>query len=68
MDIKTTNVIVGIAQKKGRNYITPEDVGEAVISQIPEQRILKDLLEVVAGMTLYGVEDPALCAFVAINR
>ena len=60
------NSIIGIAKKHGRNYITPEDVSEALkASRFSSNRVRLEILEVLAKQTDYGAEDSSLCAFIA---
>lgn len=60
-----TNTLAAIAAENGRNYITPEDVAEAINRATPIDRVRLDLLEILGKQTNYGVEDHSLCAFVA---
>lgn len=62
------NNIVEISKKYNRDYITPEDVAEALkackdSSEIDKVRL--DVLEVLGNTAGVGVEDRSLCAFVA---
>lgn len=60
------NSITEIAKKHGRNYITPEDVTEALEkSRFSSQRVRLEVLEVLGKQTEYGAEDSSLCAFIA---
>jgi len=60
------NSITEIAQKNGRDYITPEDVSEAFKkSRFLSQRVRLEVLEILGKQTEYGAEDPGLCAFIA---
>jgi hypothetical protein len=64
----TPNIIVEIARKDGREYITPEDVGEAFKRHPNDLHVVRiDLLEILGGHARFGVEDRALCAFVGWN-
>ncbi len=56
--------VTRIAQKSGRDYITPEDVGDA-LRTVPLERVRRDVLAVLAHQTDFGAEDSGLCAFVA---
>ena len=58
------NCIVEIAKKHQRDYITPEDVSEALGSHEPNKMRL-DTLEVLGRTAGAGAEDSSLCAFVA---
>ncbi len=58
------NCVTVIAEKFGRKYITPEDVGEALKTNTPDIVRLA-VLEVLGGQTDFGAEDSGLCAFVA---
>lgn len=60
------NSIIEIAKKHGRDYITPEDVTEALKrSRFSSQKIRLEVLEVLGKQTECGAEDSSLCAFVA---
>jgi predicted ATP-dependent protease len=60
------NSIIEIAQKNKRDYITPEDVSEALkLSRFSSNKVRLEVLEVLGEITGFGVEDPGLCAFVA---
>lgn len=60
------NSVIGIAKKHQRNYITPEDVSEALkLSRFASDRVRLEVLEVLAKQTDYGAEDSSLCAFIA---
>lgn len=53
-----------VAAKKKRDYITPEDVGEA-LQRYPLNRVRRDLLAVIGKQVDLGLEDCGLCAFIA---
>jgi len=60
------NSIIEIAKKHGRNYITPEDISEALkLSRLSADKVRIEVLEILGKQTEYGVEDSSLCAFVA---
>jgi predicted ATP-dependent protease len=60
------NSIIEIAKKDGRDYVTPEDVSEALKqSRFSSQRVRLEILEILAKQTDYGAEDSSLCAFIA---
>jgi hypothetical protein len=59
------NSVIEIAKKHQRNYITPEDVTEALGSENPDSKVQRDVLEVLGNITKFGAEDYSLCAFVA---
>ena len=56
--------VTRIADKAGRKYITPEDVGKA-LEAVHVDRVRLDVLAVLGKQTGYGAEDAGLCAFVA---
>lgn len=58
------NVVTAIARRHKRDYITPEDVGDALLAHGATQVRLA-VLEVLGNMTAFGAEDSSLCAFVA---
>ena len=63
---ESMNSVIEIAKKYQRDYITPEDVSEALKkSRFSSQRVRLEVLEVLAKQTEYGAEDSSLCAFVA---
>lgn len=63
---ESINSVIEIAKKHQRNYITPEDVSEALkLSRFSSWKVRLEVLEVLAKQTEYGAEDPSLCAFVA---
>lgn len=57
------NTIVEIAKARNRDYVTPEDVSEAIESMIDLSVIRLDVLEIIGSH--YAAEDISLCAFVA---
>lgn len=62
------NKVIVIAEQAGRNYITPEDVQQAINEKPSDPHGIRiDVLEVIARQTNFGVEDISLCAFVAFN-
>lgn len=60
------NVVAQLAHKDGRDYITPEDIGEAMKTH-PEDKVRLDTLEIMADNAGFGLEDRGLCAFVAFQ-
>lgn len=60
------NVVAQLAHKHNRDYITPEDIGEA-LKDHPEDKVRLDVLEIMADNAGFGVEDRGLCAFVAFE-
>ena len=56
--------VTRIAKNQGRDYITPEDVSEA-LKKIPRERVRLDVLAILGKQAGFGAEDPSLCAFVA---
>ena len=62
------NIVTYIAKEKGRDYITPEDVAEAVKRHGQAMlAIQRSILEVISRTTEFGIKDASLCAFIAIN-
>lgn len=59
------NTVIEIAKKHRRNYITPEDVTEALESDVSDSKIQRDVLEVLGNTAGFGAEDSSLCAFIA---
>jgi len=50
---------------RGRLYITPEDVSDALrLGEMPSAVAL-DVLRVIGKQTSCGIEDASLCAFIA---
>lgn len=60
-----SNILIEVAQRYNRDYITPEDVSEAINDGADLSQIRLDLLELLGRRTGYGVEDKGLCAFIA---
>jgi hypothetical protein len=60
------NTVTAIAAKQGRDYITPEDVSDALQDHALDQ-VRLDALEVLGKQTEFGAEDRSLCAFVAFH-
>ena len=58
------NCVAKIAFDKGRNYITPEDVALALISN-SEDDVRLAVLEIFGGNTGFGWEDFQRCAYLA---
>lgn len=58
------NCVTGIAKAEGRDYITPEDVGDA-LKKFDADKVRLDVLEVLGKQAGFGAEDKGLCAFVA---
>lgn len=58
------NAVTALTRAAGRDYITPEDVGDA-LRTAPADTVRSAVLEVLGKQTGYGVEDPSLCAFIA---
>ena len=54
------------AQKDGRDYITPEDVGNALRSK--KTTVVSVLHDLLVGMDTKQTEDGSCCAFVAMNH
>lgn len=58
------NVITQYAEKRGRSYITPEDV-KACVRKFGVTKTRLDVLQVLRNITNFGAEDAGLCAFLA---
>jgi hypothetical protein len=58
------NCIIEIAKTEGRDYITPEDVADA-LKKFDVNKVRLDVLEVLGKQVGFGAEDCGLCAFVA---
>lgn len=56
--------LVDYARSKGRDYITPEDVGEVLEAGGDAVGVAIDVLAAVGKQTV-GLEDASLCAFLA---
>lgn len=63
------NTVTYLAEQHGRDYITPEDVQEAMnlFGNEDPHRVRIDVLEVLAKLTAFGAEDSSACAFVAFE-
>lgn len=68
MQAKTAkhNILAQMAMAAKRNYITPEDIEEALETH-PEDKIRLDALEIMADNAGFGCEDRGLCAWVAFK-
>ncbi len=60
----TTTWLLDLAKAKGREYVTPEDVQDAVDAGVPRAELCIELLGIM-GLRKPGLEDLRLCAFVA---
>lgn len=58
------NRVTEVALEDGRDYITHEDVSEA-IKRSDEYTVRMNVLEVIGKQTTFGAEDAGLCAFIA---
>jgi hypothetical protein len=58
------NCVTEIAKTDGRDYITPEDVNEA-LRRHDISKVRLDVLEVLGRHAGFGAEDAGLCAYVA---
>ena len=59
------NSVTVIAASKSRDYITPEDVSQALRMETNTDKVRRDVLEVLGKQTTFGAEDAGLCAFIA---
>ena len=65
MEAAVGRSVIIIAMSEGRDYITPEDVSEALV-KYPVDVVRKDVLAVLGKAAPgFGAEDSSLCAFVA---
>lgn len=62
--VEPKNILIEIAKKHGRTYVTPEDVGEAK-KRYTIDKVRLHLLRCMGGEA--GCEDSSLCAFIAAN-
>jgi hypothetical protein len=60
------NMLVNLAKAAGRDYITPEDIDEAM--QGLGLDIEMDFLEILAGQVEISIEDTDGCAFVLWSK
>lgn len=58
------NCLTKIADANNRDYITPEDVTDALGDNNADD-VRRDLLQIIGKQLPYGVEDVGCCAFVA---
>jgi len=56
-----------IARSAGRDYITPEDIHDAIESGIEKEKLQDEVLLILGGVAGFGAEDAECCAFVATN-
>ena len=61
-----TNCVAMIAFKDDRDYIAPEDVHDAFKDNSVD-KVRKDVLEILADSSGFGVEDRSLTAWVAFE-
>lgn len=61
----TTTSLIEIAEAAGRDYVTPEDVQDAIDGGVPMVDLWQELLGILGGATTFGLEDRGLCCFVA---
>lgn len=60
------NIFLKVARDNGREYITPEDVGELIEQgDIPLEIIRRDLLSIIGKQVPLWIEDASLAAFIA---
>lgn len=62
-----TNCVTRIAEREGRDYITPEDVTEAFREGASPEAVRLAVLEAIGAATTFAAEDLRLCAFVAFK-
>lgn len=62
-----SNCIIAIAKLAGRDYVTPEDVGDAIKQGNDVTKVRLDVLEILAENAGWGAEDSGLCAFIAFR-
>lgn len=60
--------VISRAEAAGREYITPEDVQDAIDAGEPIADIRLDVLGVIGKALGMGAEDASLCAFLAWNN
>ena len=58
------NKLADRARQQGRDYVTPEDVGE-MLKKYTCHQVRFELLGILAEQFELGVEDASLCAFLA---
>ena len=58
-------VLAEKAKLAGREYITPEDVQEAVNEGVNKLALCDELLAILGKQRDLGAEDSGLCAFIA---
>jgi hypothetical protein len=54
-----------LATARGHNYITPEDVGDAIASGATRDDVWRDVL---IAADIKSAEDLSLCAFMALDK
>lgn len=60
------NILVSLAKRRGRTYVTPEDIGTVLRRKsVTEDQVRLAALEVIGGAAGHGCEDVSLCAFMA---
>lgn len=58
-------IVSSLARSHGREYITPEDIGDALKSGADETLVRLEVLAHLGNQTSFGCEDSGCCAFVA---
>jgi hypothetical protein len=66
--MSSDTTVLSIARGNGREYITPEDVGEALKVGVPRVDVMAQVLRVLGRIEGSGAEDWSLCAFVAVEE
>jgi hypothetical protein len=67
LDRRNENALTALAERDHRQYITPEDVTDALKRGIDKDKVRLDVLEVLGAQTEFGAEDAGLCAFIAFK-
>jgi hypothetical protein len=60
-----TGPVWRLATDRGRGYITPEDVGDAINAGATREEVWRDVL---IAVDIKSAEDASLCAFMALNK
>ena len=63
--MKSARHLEAIAKKNERDYITPEDIQDAIDGDAPKIEIWDELLAILGKQRGLGAEDASLCCFLA---
>lgn len=59
--------LIEIAKEHGREYVTPEDVHDAINEGTPIDQVRLEVLKILGNIAGTYCEDGSLCAFIAFK-